>query len=174
MKSNHCLICEKCFEEFDHHCFWVGNCIGKKNYTLFFIFLVYTILNIIFNFCVTCFFFGKLIIGKMDEEENNSFPKLYFGNDCFIYKKFMRIFLSFFIIIVCIVFFIPLIDLFKLQIYNAIEKRKNRIDEEEYERSRMTERLAEDSHTEKLTIYKDEWGDGAYRRESVNKKIREE
>ena len=173
-KSNHCLICEKCFEEFDHHFFWVGNCIGKKNYTLFFIFLVYTILNIIFNFCVTCFFFGKLITGKMDEEENNSFPKLYFGNDCFIYKKFMRIFLSFFIIIVCIVFFIPLIDLFKLQIYNAIEKRKNRIDEEEYERSRMTERLAEDSHTEKLTIYKDEWGDGAYRRESVKKKIREE
>ena len=171
-KSNHCLICEKCFEEFDHHCFWVGNCIGKNNYTLFFIFLIYTNLNTIFNFCIACIFLAKLIFGKIDIEENNSFPKFYFGIDCFIYKKYTRVFVSFFIIIICMLFFIPLIDLFKIQLYNAIEKRKNRIDEEEYEKNRLTEKLEEGSKEEEESndLGKDEWGDEPYRRVSIYKK----
>ena len=47
--TKHCIICDDCFEEFDHHCFWVDNCIGKNNFGLFFIFLCLINLNTIFN-----------------------------------------------------------------------------------------------------------------------------
>ena len=39
MKSltKHCSSCNKCIEVFDHHCIWLNNCIGKKNYFHFLI-----------------------------------------------------------------------------------------------------------------------------------------
>ena len=51
--TKHCIICDDCFEEFDHHCFWVDNCIGKNNFGLFFIFLCLINLNTIFNICLS-------------------------------------------------------------------------------------------------------------------------
>ena len=35
----HCSICDKCCKEFDHHCFWLNNCIGVNNYMKFIVFL---------------------------------------------------------------------------------------------------------------------------------------
>ena len=40
VRSKHCSICGYCIAKMDHHCGWVNNCIGQKNYLLFLVFLV--------------------------------------------------------------------------------------------------------------------------------------
>ncbi|ODM93730.1 putative palmitoyltransferase ZDHHC11B [Orchesella cincta] len=34
-RTKHCGICNKCVEGFDHHCRWLNQCIGRRNYVLF-------------------------------------------------------------------------------------------------------------------------------------------
>jgi len=51
---SHCKICKICVEKFDHHCPWLGNCIGKNNYKYFFIFISSFNILIYFNLIVSC------------------------------------------------------------------------------------------------------------------------
>ena len=140
-RSLHCLICQKCIEDFDHHCFWVGNCIGKDNYTLFFIFLVYILLNTLFNVGVNIYFLIKEIDAKGDD--NTGFPN-YFKRDLFIYKLASRIVVSISCFVICILFFIPLLSLFRMQLKTAMEKRQLRKDEKEYEKAQLREKIDEE------------------------------
>lgn len=43
--TKHCRVCDQCMAHFDHHCYWLDNCIGSTNYPYFIVFLSLTLLK---------------------------------------------------------------------------------------------------------------------------------
>jgi len=53
-RSKHCSICDNCVLRFDHHCTWLGNCIGLHNYRYFVVLIYSASLFLVFSIYQTC------------------------------------------------------------------------------------------------------------------------
>jgi hypothetical protein len=62
--AKHCGACNRCVNDFDHHCRWINNCVGSKNYKEFFRLIVAAFLMSVMHNCtngyvIFCFWTDK-------------------------------------------------------------------------------------------------------------------
>lgn len=47
-RGYHCDTCHCCIAQYDHHCTWINNCVGKRNIVRFTFYLFFLILSLFF------------------------------------------------------------------------------------------------------------------------------
>ena len=66
-RSFHCSICGFCVEVHDHHCPWMGTCIGRRSTRYFVLFLFYTGLHALITAALSFAFLFKVSVPVMDQ-----------------------------------------------------------------------------------------------------------
>lgn len=81
MKSKHCRCCNICRMDFDHHCFFLNNCVTKDNYILFlsgvYSLMISSILSTLLSIYVIMGneYYDNEIIDKLSDFYGGKFPK---------------------------------------------------------------------------------------------------
>jgi palmitoyltransferase len=52
MRTKHCFRCGKCVRKFDHHCPWIGACVGESNHCRFCVMVLLLTVHAIASFIV--------------------------------------------------------------------------------------------------------------------------
>eukprot|EP00300_Choanocystis_sp_HF-7_P003807 c12904_g1_i1.p1 GENE.c12904_g1_i1~~c12904_g1_i1.p1 ORF type:complete len:602 (+),score=124.14 c12904_g1_i1:142-1806(+) len=58
-RSKHCPVCRRCVNHMDHHCAFVGNCIGENNWVTFYLYVLFVIASSVICAGTTVLFMSR-------------------------------------------------------------------------------------------------------------------
>ena len=134
----HCIICHKCYRNFDHHCFWINKCVAKNNYCFFLIFLVVAFIYLLFVLLLGILGIIHLIGGNEENIYEYNLGGFVFRSDYLCNNKLYYYILNISLIIIDLFFLIPetLLLILHLHLYRTnykTNKSKINLSEEKNE-----------------------------------------
>jgi len=105
LRTSHCHDCNNCVMGFDHHCVWLGTCIGKLNYTVFFHFVTVLFFFIIYMLGISGW--SIFMQSRIAQFEEKHFDQKYDSN-----KQFWDNFPSYLLIAIAVIFLFFIIGLY--------------------------------------------------------------
>ena len=66
-RTHHCRYCRRCVLMYDHHCSWVGNCIGHGNLHFFTQYLLYTSVGAFYSLALFSYHWAAVVSYYSDE-----------------------------------------------------------------------------------------------------------
>ena len=142
-RSKHCAVCDHCVEKFDHHCIWINNCVGRKNYRFFLLFLFMHVIICLYGAVA-----GWLVFYQQMEAKNNQGLMFYNKETGEQFKPTMWLHFRFFFFneerhfgVICIICAVMGVVLFFFFGYHFNLAMKNMTTNEEVKRSIENEKL---------------------------------
>ena len=83
LRTKHCRDCDQCVATHDHHCPWIGNCVGERNRARFYIYLVMQCVQMISAISLGIKYLVENVEEHRRELSKLTILEIYIGLACF-------------------------------------------------------------------------------------------